>query len=258
MNPILNIAIRAARIGGNFLIQNYDSKYLIKNTEDNIISKYIEGIYKKCFITILKNIQKTYPEHTILDYKKKITISKNNIYQWIVNPLNGKINFIYKIPIFCISIDIRKKDLTIVSVIYDPINNDLFTAIKGKGAYLNGYRIRCNDKNHFPKSVISIYIKNSKFKKPSSFIFFIEKLIHKKINIRYSGCPVLDLAYLASGKIDCFIGYNIKNLNMISGKLHIQESGALINYNINCKKIDKNKIFFIGNIKYLKLISNII
>ncbi|WP_342270854.1 inositol monophosphatase family protein [Buchnera aphidicola] len=241
MYPRLNIAIRAIRKGGNFLAQNYDKKYIFdQNSKKNI--KYLKNIQNITFNIISEIILKFYPTDTIIQEKIYHSLKTDQKMKWIIYPLDGKTNFLHKIPHFCVSILIIKNNIKLISVIYDPIKNDLFTAIKGKGAQLNGYRMRCSTQSLIYNSIITIYI--LKFLKIKKYLFFLSPLLQENTNIRCSGSLILDLAYLSSGKIDFFIGINLKKNNFLVGELQIQESGALIsdffgnpNYNI------KNNIF---------------
>ncbi|WP_343126711.1 inositol monophosphatase family protein [Buchnera aphidicola] len=252
MHPILNIAIRAIRKGGNFIAQNYDKNNIFGKSIET--KKYLKNIQNISFNIISEVILKVYPNDLILKNTLYNNFKTEKKKKWIINTLDGKINFLHKIPHFCISIVIIENNVKKISVIYDPIKNDLFTAIKGKGAQLNGYRIRCSTHNIFLHSIIHIYFLNSKenFTKKNFFLF--QKFFKKENYIRQTGCLSLDLAYLASGKFDFFVGFNIKLSNFIAGELQILESGALINnFFENSNDIFKKNILA-GNNNFLRLI----
>lgn len=228
MNPTLNIAIRAIRKAGNFLAQNYDQNNLFLEKKKILENNYIKNIENKIFQIIFKIINQAYPKHDIIFSNNIEKIKKKNI-TWIIYPLNGKLNFITKNAYFCIAIVLKDIDNHIcISVIYDPIKNDLFTSIKGKGSYLNGFRIRCHEfiKNKF--NLIVLNFNHIQHKNIKIFFSFLKSILKEKIYFRQSGSKILDLAYLAAGKIAGYIDFSNNYDNILPGILQIKESGALI------------------------------
>ncbi|QCI20423.1 inositol monophosphatase [Buchnera aphidicola (Brachycaudus cardui)] len=228
MHPILNIAIRAVRKGGNIIVQNYDSqKFGKEDIEKN--KMFIKNIMYKTYRTISEIIHKAYPNHIILNQNEKYLLFKNdNNTTWIINELDGKNNFIKHFPHFCISIAVISKNHTEISVIYDPIRNDLFTAVKGQGSQLNGYRTRCSNINTLQYTTVAVNLPDYIHEKTSSYFEIYKKLILSGIFLRCTGSTVLDLAYVAAGRIDCFFDFNLEPNNFIAGKLQARESGCLI------------------------------
>jgi len=228
MHPMLNIAIRAVRKGGNVIIQNYDThKFIKEDIEKNKI--FIKNIIYKTNRIISEIIHKSYPNHIILKKNENFFLKsneKNTI--WIVNALDGKNNFIKYFPYFCISIAVVIKNNTEISVIYDPIKNDLFTAVKGQGSQLNGYRTRCSSINTLNYTTVAINLPKTMHNETSSYIEIYKKLIASGISFRCTGSTVLDSAYVAAGKIDCLFDFNLDPNNFIAGKLQVREAGCLI------------------------------
>ncbi|VFP83671.1 inositol monophosphatase family protein [Buchnera aphidicola] len=254
MNPALNIAVRAIRVGGKIISQYYDLKNITYTTEQSKILYFIYKIREKVFLSISSIIHQSYPKHSIINVcsKKKII---NHDYQWLINPLNGTINFIKKIPHFCLSILIKEKNKICISVIYDPIKNDLFTAIKGQGAQLNGFRTRCCEyKNNIQNKIIALYFKEKNIKNTHLYTSLIQQFLQEKISLRQTGCSILDLAYLSSGKINAYIGFNEKSLRVTFGELQIRESGALITDFIGGHNYIENNILLVGQVNILKFI----
>ncbi|VFP81476.1 inositol monophosphatase family protein [Buchnera aphidicola] len=254
MNPILNIAIRAIRIGGKIITQNYDSKDITYNSEKKKNLYYIKQIKEKTFSTIYSIIYQSYPKHAIINIhsKKKIILNNN---QWLINPLNGTMNFIKKIPHFCLSILIKEKNQSYISVIYDPIKNDLFTAIKGQGAQLNGVRTRCCEYNSsIHNKIAALYFKEINTNNMYLYMILTQYLLKEKISLRKTGCSILDLAYLSSGKINVYIGFNEKYLHIIFGELHIRESGALITDFVGGHDYITSKLLLVGQANILRYI----
>ncbi|WP_343187578.1 inositol monophosphatase family protein [Buchnera aphidicola (Periphyllus koelreuteriae)] len=252
MHPILNIAIRAARKGGNNIIQIYDKKvfYNIKNKK--IFKEKIKESNQ-----IIKNIiKKSYPKHHILNRYNyfKLKNFKNPV--WIVNLIHGKKNFKKKFPNFCISIAIFFKNKLNISVIYDPLKNEIFSAVRGYGSQVNGYRMRSINSNTLYKSYLSsridlIFLKNKKI-----YFNILKNLFNKGVIFRTTSLIPLDLSYLSDGRIDFILEFDFKIKNYYSGMLQVKESGGIIsdfqggcNYN--------NKLAIIANnLNLLKLIIN--
>ncbi|CAL4320999.1 Inositol-1-monophosphatase [Buchnera aphidicola (Periphyllus testudinaceus)] len=252
MHPILNIAIRAARKGGNNIIQTYDKKIFNNLENKKILIQEIKKSYK--IITYI--IKKSYPKHHILNnYNQfKLKNSKNPV--WIINLIHGKKNFEKRFPSFCISISIFFRNIINISVIYDPLKNEIFTAVKGHGAQVNGYRMKSSNSNILHKSYLSSNI-NCVFLKNELFNYKILKnLLNKGVIFRTTSLIPLDLSYLSDGRIDCMLEFNFKIKNYYSGILHVRESGGIISdFKGGCNY--KNKLAIIANnSRLLKLIIN--
>ncbi|QTM69242.1 inositol monophosphatase, partial [Buchnera aphidicola (Hormaphis cornu)] len=228
MHPILNIAIRAIRQGGKILIQNYDTQqsmtkkityhYKVLNNIIEYSEKVMSGI-----------IHKFYPKHYIISQRLNNVTLKDKRNLWIINPLDGIINYSKYLPHFCITISVYLKGLIELSVIYDPLKNELFSSIKGQGSKLNGYRIRCehvNNMNHIVVAINFLNITNNL----NQFLFdkILKKLFMHNCYFRCSGSLALDFAYIASGRINCYIGYKDDFSNFAIGEQQIQESGGLV------------------------------
>ncbi|CAL4042815.1 Inositol-1-monophosphatase [Buchnera aphidicola (Tetraneura ulmi)] len=255
MHPMLNIAIRAVRKGGNLLIQKYDLQknisILDKKKNDYFINNTINIVQNKMIEIILKS----YPDHFIVSQYKinKTFIKKKNI--WIINPIDGIDNFKKNLPYFSTSIAIKIKNNTVISVIYDPFKNELFTAIKGKGAQLNGYRIRCSEIHNFSISSVAINDKIHMNKKLSLlYLKIINLLILQKVKFRCTGSPTLDLAYIANGRFDCLLHCNFTPCFFLAGKLQLKESGALICDINGGSNYLESGVALIGNYKFLRII----
>ncbi|AHG60097.1 inositol monophosphatase family protein [Buchnera aphidicola] len=228
MHPMLNIAIRAVRKGGSVIVQNYDTQNFIKEDieKKNI---FIENIMYKTYKTISQMIYKSYPNHIIVNKNQKnLSIKNENNTIWIINELDGKNNFIRHFPHFCISIAVIVRNKIEISVVYDPIRNDLFTAVKGQGSQLNGYRTRCSNIKTLKYTTVAVNLPEYIHDRSSAYFEIYKKLILCGILFRCTGSTVLDLAYVAAGRIDCLFDFNLEPSNFIAGKLQVREAGCLI------------------------------
>ncbi|HET9678894.1 MAG: inositol monophosphatase family protein [Buchnera aphidicola (Tetraneura akinire)] len=255
MYPMLNIAIRAVRKSGNLLIQKYDLKKNIINLDKKKNDHFIKNVINVVQNKMIEIIQKSYPDHVIdSQYKIHKTFLKKTIV-WIINPIDGIDNFKKNLPHFSTSIAIKIKNNTVISAIYDPFKNELFTAINGKGAQLNGYRIRCSEIHSFSISSIAINDNIHKNQKLSFlYLKIINLLILQKVKFRCTGSSTLDLAYIANGRFDFLLHCNFKPYFFLAGQLQLKESGSLICDINGGSNYLQSGIALIGNYKFIRII----
>lgn len=255
MHPMLNIAIRAVRKGGNVIIQNYDTQKFIKeDTEKKKI--FIKNIMYKTYRIISEIIYKSYPKHIILNKDANVLLKDNKNTLWIINELDGKNNFIKHFPHFCVSIAVIVRNNIEISVIYDPIRNDLFTAVKGQGSQLNGYRTRCSSIKTLDCTTVAVNLPNCINNQSLSYFEIYKKLILCGISFRCTGSTVLDLAYVASGRIDCLFDFNLNPSNFIAGKLQVREAGCLISdFTGGHEHVDCHSANLTSSPKFVRLIT---
>ena len=239
MHPMLNIAIRAARTAGDSIVREMDRTRDIsietkgKNDFVTEVDKNAEGI----IISVIKN---AYPEHAFL--AEESGQEGQNDCLWIIDPLDGTTNFLHGFPHFSVSIALQNKGVLEQAVIYDPLKQELFTASKGKGAYLNmgiseggkysriisNERLRVTSTNGLKDTLIGT---GFPFRHPEHLDCYLKtfKAIHRQVSdIRRAGSAALDLAYLAAGRLDGFweIGLNIWDI--AAGALLVKEAGGFI------------------------------
>ncbi|WWO99824.1 MAG: inositol monophosphatase family protein [Candidatus Dasytiphilus stammeri] len=233
MHPILNIAIRAARKTGILMMKIYENLDALNINQNYYI---ISHMIKKSEQILIDMIHQYYPQHEIIfNLSEPLNVNQSNI-QWIINPLNGIINFQKKLPHFAIVISIRVKGKTEIALVYDFIRNELFTAVRGQGTKLNGYRLHNNKTilkiknltNLLFATDLSAMTNDLKF---NNYLKIITTLFRQGVNLRITGSDILDLAYVAAGRFDGYfkIGKNMMPISsLICGKLLIRESGALL------------------------------
>lgn len=141
MHPMLNIAVRAARKAGNLIAKNYETPDAVEASQKGS-NDFVTNVDKAAEAVIIDTIRKSYPQHTIITEESGELEGTDQDVQWVIDPLDGTTNFIKRLPHFAVSIAVRIKGRTEVAVVYDPMRNELFTATRGQGAQLNGYRSR--------------------------------------------------------------------------------------------------------------------
>lgn len=227
MHPILNIAIYAVREAGKLINKYYGMFSSINHVKFN---ENLLNISNTSAYLIANIIKKFYPNHIFLNIyqndEKKNIFSKT---QWIVDPLNGFRNFANNLPHFSISIAVQINLKTEISVIYDPIRNELFTAIRGQGAQLNGYRIRIKKNENIKYAILSSSSDCMKNEYNSDYCSFINSLLLNYQSFRCTGSVALDLAYVAAGRFSLFFNVQSKiKKKFISGDLLVRESGGVV------------------------------
>ena len=227
MNPMLNIAIRAARKAGNVIAKNYERRDDIQTSKKGI-NDYVTSVDKAAEAEIIEIIQKSYPDHTIISEELGALEGKDSDIQWVIDPLDGTTNFVKGLPHFSVSIAIRVKNRTEVGVVYDPIRNELFTAVRGEGAKLNEVRLRVDSQNELNGAILAT---GFPFKQPNLMptqFAIMNNLIDEAADFRRTGSAALDLCYVASGRVDGYFEMGLKPWDCAAGDLIVREAGGLV------------------------------
>ncbi|WGO84403.1 inositol-1-monophosphatase [Arsenophonus apicola] len=227
MHPMLTIAIRAARQAGNFIAKSYEKpdsiEIMAKGQND-----FVTNIDKKAEQIIIEIIQKSYPTHTIITEESGQIVGEKDDIQWVIDPLDGTTNFTKRLPHFSVSIAVRINGRTEVAAIYNPMLNELFTAVRGQGAQLNSRRIRVNNTKELEGAIIATGFPFKAQQHSTTYINIITKLFKKSADFRQTGSAALNLAYVAAGRIDTSFGIGLKPWNFMAGELLVREAGGLV------------------------------
>ena len=227
MNPMLNIAIRAARKAGNIIAKNYERRDDIVTMEKSK-NDYVTNVDKASEEAIIEVIKKSYPDHTIITEESGALEGSDNDVQWVIDPLDGTTNFVKGLPHFSVSIAIRVKGRTEVGVVYDPIRNELFTAVRGEGAKLNEQRLRVENKRDLSGAVLATGFPFKQAKYMPMQFNMMQSLIEEAADFRRTGSAALDLCYVASGRLDGYFEYGIKAWDVAAGDLIVREAGGIV------------------------------
>ena len=226
MHPTVNIAVRAARAAGDIILR-YHNQVDLLTIENKSENDFVSEVDKTAESAIIKEIKKAFPQHSILGEESGTMIGDSD-YQWIIDPLDGTTNYLHGFPQYAVSIALVEKGITSHAVIYDPFKEELFTASKGEGAYLNNERIRVTSTNGLKDTLIGT---GFPFKHPQHLDCYIEtfRAIHPHVSgIRRAGAAALDLAYLAAGRLDGFWEIGLNSWDMAAGSLMVKEAGGFI------------------------------
>ncbi|KYP97322.1 inositol monophosphatase [Sodalis-like endosymbiont of Proechinophthirus fluctus] len=230
MHPMLNIAIRAARMAGNLIVKHYETPDAVKASQKGI-NGFVTNVDHEAERLIVEIIRKSYPHHTIIGEESSELAEEDTDIQWVIDPLDGTTNFIKRFPHFSVSIAVRIKGRTEVAVVYDPMRNELFTASRGQGAQLNGYRLRGGSARDLDGTILATSFPFKQKQHANSYIALVSKLfVHcaQCADFRRTGSAVLDLAYVAAGRVDGFFEISSKPWDFAGSELLVREAGSLV------------------------------
>jgi myo-inositol-1(or 4)-monophosphatase len=230
MHPALNIAIKAARRAGQVINRASNDLDLIKVATKQP-NDYVTEVDKAAEAAIIETLQDAYPTYGILAEESGETAGKGNRdteYQWIIDPLDGTTNFIHGLPQYAISIALAKEGVVEQAVVFDPNRNELFTATKGSGAFLNERRIRVSRRTKLGEALIGTGFPYRMFDKIDLYLAIFKELAQKTAGQRRPGAAALDLAYVACGRYDGFWEFGLAPWDMAAGSLLISEAGGLV------------------------------
>ncbi len=227
MHPMLTIAIRAARDAGNVIVKAYGDldkvKAELKGTND-----LVTNVDRDAESAIIAAIRRAYPEHTIIGEETGENPGADKDHQWIIDPLDGTTNFVKGIPHFAVSIALHVKGKAEVAVVYDPIRDELFSASRGKGAQLNGYRIRASAAKELTGTLLATGFPFKQKHQQETYLNIFGALFAECADMRRAGSAALDLAYVAAGRVDGFWEMGLKPWDTAAGVLLATESGAIV------------------------------
>ncbi|MBK6630424.1 MAG: inositol monophosphatase [Betaproteobacteria bacterium] len=225
MNPTLSIAIKAARRAGGIINRASRDVELIKVSakRDKDFVTEVDKAAEEAIIGVLKE---AYPEHAIL--AEESGASGVSEYVWIIDPLDGTTNFIHGVPQYAISIALAHKGVLTHAVVYDPTKNELFTAVKGGGAYLNERRIRVSKRIKLNEVIVGTGFPFRYFEHVDAYMGMLRDFMHKTAGVRRPGAAALDLAWVAAGRFDGFWELGLSPWDMAAGALLITEAGGLV------------------------------
>ena len=224
---LLKIGLMAARKGAVELEFAVKKLHKLK-VEKKGSTDYVTEVDRRVEQIIFEDIKSYYPEHNFLGEESGEEINNSNV-TWILDPIDGTTNFINGFPHYCVSLCASVNGVPSHGVIIDPTRREEFSASKGKGAQLNGERIRVSDQKSLTDALLSCSSRstpeqNYKYNLLGTFM----ELYKNEITIRRTGCSALDLAYIAAGRLDGFWGNGLKPWDVAAGIVIAEEAGALL------------------------------
>jgi len=229
MEPMINIALRAARKAGENIVRASDDLERFEIRAKGV-NNFVSDVDIAAEKEIIYHLHKAYPDHAILGEETGLSGSEDADYRWVIDPLDGTTNFVRGIPHYAVSIACLYKGKLEHAVIVDPVRREEFTASRGRGAQLNGRRIRVSKLPGLDGALLGtgIPFKDHCDDKLGPYSKTIEVLAGQCAGIRRAGAASLDLAYVAAGRLDGFWEIGLAPWDIAAGALLVREAGGLV------------------------------
>lgn len=224
MHPMLNIATRAAHRAGTIITRARQRLHEVqidrKGRHD-----YVTQTDRDAEDAIIDTLREAYPDHAIL--AEESGASGQSDFEWVIDPLDGTLNFLHDYPQVGISIALRVKGRLDQAVVYDPLRDEMFTASRGAGAQLNGHRIRVSNCEHLANALLATGFAVRRTEELEACLPVFGTMLRQCADVRRAGAAALDLAHVAAGRLDGYWEFGLKPWDVAAGSLLVQESGGL-------------------------------
>lgn len=225
MHPVLNVAIEAAHAAANIMrrqMQHVDAVPFERKARHD----YVTEVDKACEAEIVREIKRFYPDHAFLG--EEGGASGDSHATWIIDPLDGTSNYMHGIPHFAVSIAQQINGRTEHGVVYDPMRDELFTASRGGGAFLNQKRIRVSKRNTLEHAILATAFPFRQRKQMQAYARLFQAVFSKVEDFRRAGTASLDLAWVAAGRLDGFFEVGLHAWDVAAGSLIVREAGGVV------------------------------
>jgi myo-inositol-1(or 4)-monophosphatase len=217
--------LKAVETAGQVLKENFNTTFKISNKEG--INNLVTEIDHKSEEVIFSIIKENFPEHHILS-EESGEIIQDSAYKWIIDPIDGTVNYANGIPICCVSIGIERNGKMELGAVFNPFINELFVAERGKGATLNNETIRVSEQSDLIKSCMVTGFPYTYLDMPNGPLQVFEKFIRKGIPVRRLGSAAIDLCWVAAGRFDGFYEHKLSAWDSAAGFLIVEEAGGKV------------------------------
>lgn len=225
---MLTIAIKAARRAGgviNRAARNLD----IVAVREKAANDFVSEADREAEQTIIRTLLEAYPNHSILAEESGASENTGKSdYQWIIDPLDGTTNFLHGFPQYAVSIALSHRGQITQAVVYNPASNDLYTATRGAGAFLNDTRIRVSKRAHLQPALVGTGFPFKEMKHLDAYFAMLRDVMQNTAGVRRAGAAALDLAFVAAGRLDAFWELGLAPWDIAAGSLLITEAGGMI------------------------------
>ncbi len=227
MHPMLNIATRTARQAGD-LIRRYVGDVDKVRIQLKDANDFVSEVDKQAEREIIQALRRAYPDHSILGEESGKHGDESAEYQWVIDPLDGTTNFLYGLPHFAVSIGLKQRGRLFLGVIYDPLRDEMFAAVRGDGATLNNRKIRVSSRLSLDNALLATGVPFRTNQNLELYLETLRVLVPGTAGVRRFGSAALDLAWVACGRYDGFWELGLQEWDLAAGALIIQEAGGLV------------------------------
>ncbi len=225
MDPMLNIAVRAARNAGRIVLRYFERVDSLKIT-DKGRNDFVSDVDRAAEIAIIQELRGKFPDHAIL--AEESGSNGRGEHEWIIDPLDGTTNYLHGFPQFSISIGLRWRGQMQQAVVYDPLREELFTASRGGGALLNDRKLRVSPRRDLEGALIGTGIPFREHGHLDVYLKMLRAMIEGTAGIRRPGSAALDFAYVAAGRLDGFWELDLAPWDFAAGALLVTEAGGTV------------------------------
>ncbi|MDQ2068801.1 inositol monophosphatase family protein [Natronospira bacteriovora] len=225
MHPLLNIAVRAARSAGDHIIRRMGDRDRL-SVSSKKRNDFVSEVDHEAEGLIIDLIRRNHRDHAVL--AEESGSSGDSDHLWIIDPLDGTTNFLHGLPVFAVSIAYQYKGKLEHGVIYDPVRQELFTASRGSGAFLDDRRIRVGNLRGLDGALIGTGFPYTDHRYLDEYLAMFRAIIQKTAGVRRPGAAAIDLAWLAAGRFDGFWEMGLKPWDIAAGALLIREAGGMV------------------------------
>ena len=228
LHPMVNVAIKAARTAGSIINRAALDIESVRVSQKKA-NDFVTEVDQMAEAAIIETLLNSYPGHGIwAEESGKEHGAKDSEFVWIIDPLDGTTNFIHGLPVYCVSIALAVRGKVEQAVVYDPTRNDLFTATKGRGAFLNDRRIRVSKRTQLKDSLIATGFPYREGDDFDQYLVMMGEVMRRTAGLRRPGSAALDLAYVAAGFTDGFFEKGLQAWDVAAGSLLVTEAGGLV------------------------------
>jgi myo-inositol-1(or 4)-monophosphatase len=222
--PAVNVAVRAARAAGAIVLRYMNRVEGLKVEEKSRLD-FVTEVDRMAEAEIVRELKRAYPDHGVLGEESGAS-GKSKDKVWVIDPLDGTHNYLHGFPHFCVSIGFVDHGDLVHAVIYDPLRDELFTASKGDGAFVNDRRMRVTKRETLTGALLGTGFPYRQRDHLEGQLAMTRALLHEAEDIRRTGSAALDLAYVAAGRLDGFFEIGLKPWDMTAGCLLVREAGG--------------------------------
>ena len=224
---MVSIAVRAARSAGNIIIRalsRVDTLQIVEKKQNDFVTEVDQRAEQE----IIKVLRRAYPDHAIIAEESGESNQRDSEYTWIIDPLDGTTNFLHGFPQFAVSIALMHRKKIQHAVVFNPVNDEMFTASRGDGAQLNERRIRVASRKSMAGSLLATGIPFREDQDLDLYLATLKPMLAGTAGVRRAGSAALDLAYVAAGRFDGFWEFGLNSWDMAAGCLLIEEAGGVL------------------------------
>ena len=228
LHPMINVAVKAARAAGSIINRAALDIEAVRISQKKV-NDYVTEVDHAAEQAIIETLLTAYPGHGIwAEESGREHGAQDSEFVWIIDPLDGTTNFIHGLPVYCVSIALAVKGKVEQAVVYDPTRNDLFTATKGRGAFLNDRRLRVSKRTELKQALVSTGFPFRPGDNFNQYLQMMGDVMQRTAGLRRPGSAALDLAYVAAGYTEGFFEKGLQPWDVAAGSLLVTEAGGLV------------------------------